>query len=294
MKKNKPFVISTGSFDLGIGGIKVLHKLCDLLNRSNIEAYIIGAEESGRKTSSHTNFFIYDQYITPLAPQELLNHKNDFIAIYPESWYGNHLECNNVVRWILGPTNEDHIKTWSNKDLWFWYIPMFQNKEYNKQLQNIENQLYVGEFHRDVFKNNHLDRFTTCWTLRKVETEKDKVRLIHPSDGQFIPYQAAGQIVRLANLFNVSTHLYCYDTYTFLPIQALMCGCLSVVIPKKNISYDDFMNGFKLCKYIAYGEEDLPRAITIQNDLYQDIDAIENETKQQIQNFVEKCYDYFG
>jgi hypothetical protein len=292
----KPFVISTESFNLGIGGIKVLHKLCHLLNKSDIEAYIVPSENSGRKTLENSNnFYIYSEYKTPIVPPDLLSKKNDFIAVYPESWYGNHLDCNNVVRWILGPTSEEHIKTWSNKDLWFWYAPMYQNKVYNKNMytKNIDNKLYVGEFHRDIFKNLKLDRFTTCWTLRKAETDNEKVNLIHPPDGQFIPYAAATDLAKLSYLFNRSIHFYCYDTFTFLPIQAVMCGCLSIVVPKQNITHSDFIDGAPLNHYIAYGIDDLPRAMNIQDNLSNDIDNIENQTEQQIQQFVDKCYDYF-
>lgn len=295
--KLKPFVISTRSFDLGIGGIKILHKLCDLLNKSNIESYIINNDNFGLHNSINQHeVSCYSKYDTPVAPENLLSNKNDFIAIYPESWYGNHLECKNVIRWILGPTDESRVSTWSDNDIWFWYVPMFNHKKYNKKIysKNIDNQLYVGEFHRDIFKNLNLNRDTTCWSLRKAEFESEKPVFFHPENSNFIPYNACSQLEQLAYLFNISKQFYCYDAYTFLPIQALMCGCPSVVSPKNEISHDEFINGFILNKYIAYGISDIPRAISIQDNISNNIDLIENYTNDQIKIFAEKCYSYFN
>ena len=97
--KYKPFVISTGSFNLGIGGIKVLHKLCDLLNKHNFEAYIVGTENSGTKISDYQNFYVYAEYETPIAPQNLLANKNDFITIYPEDyeWHFDDIDWDEAI-----------------------------------------------------------------------------------------------------------------------------------------------------------------------------------------------------
>ena len=285
----KKFVISTHSFDFGIGGLKVLHKLCDLINKCGREAFIAPCENFGRENlSSRSAFYLYKNYNTPIINTSLLDPK-EYIAIYPESWYGNHTGAKNVVRWILGPYDIDRIKTWNDKDLWFWYLPLYQQKKYNPYniTKNLNNILYVAEFHKDIFYNKNYERKNKCWTLRKA---KQPDVFSHPSDALFIPYHQTNT----EEIFNLCTEFYCYDTYTFLPIQALMCGCESIVIPDKNLPKSDFMAGAELNQYVAYGLEDLDRARSLRNNMMFHIDTIENNVINHTKNFIDVCEQYFS
>jgi hypothetical protein len=53
----KKFLISTHGFDMGIGGLKVLHKLCHLLNERGHDAYLIPLDFS-------QPFSVYEGYNT--------------------------------------------------------------------------------------------------------------------------------------------------------------------------------------------------------------------------------------
>lgn len=276
----KKFVISTHGFDMGIGGLKVLHKLCHLLNVRGHDAYLV-------PVNFDVPFGIYDGYQTKLITQEILENLNDAIVIYPESWYGNYLNAPNVVRWMLGFPYEQHVNTWNDTDLWFWYLPYFYTGQFPKHTDNF---LYVGEMHRDIFYDMQQERDGICWTLRKSKVSSDKY--IHP-DGTFIPYHAAGDLVGLSKLFNSKEKFYCYDNYTYLTIQSLMCNTDTVVIPDGSSTHEDFIKGFELNKYIAYGENDLRRAQDIRNEFFDHLEEIENNTLTQLDIFVEKCYAYF-
>ena len=144
----KKFVISTHGFDMGIGGLKVLHKLCHLLNERGHDAYLIPLD------FSHP-FSVYEGYNTKMVTQDIMDNLDDVIVIYPESWYGNYLNAPNVVRWILGFPYKQHVDTWDTKDLWFWYLPYFFNGQFQTNADNI---LYVGETHRDIFYDMNLSR----------------------------------------------------------------------------------------------------------------------------------------
>lgn len=281
--KEKKFLISTHGFDMGIGGLKVLHKLCHLLNESGRDAYLIPYD-------FNQTFGIYDNYNVKMVTQEILDNLNDVVVVYPESWYGNYLNAPNVVRWMIGFPSEKHIATWDSTDLWFWYMPFYITKEYNKDSQNI---LYIGEQHRDVFFDRGLERKGTCWTLRKAQGQIKESEYIHPKEGLFIPYHAAGDIVGLSNLFNSKEQFYCYDNYTYLTIQALMCGTETVVYPYKTTK-EAFFEGYELNKYIAFGIEDLPRARSLKPEFESHLDRIEQRTKEQLEQFVDKCYAYFN
>lgn len=279
----KKFLISTHGFDMGVGGLKVLHKLCHLLNENGYDAYLI-------PVNFDWPFAVYEGYNVKMVTQEILDNLDDVIVVYPESWFGNYLNAPNVVRWMIGFPSDDHIKTWDDKDLWFWYVPAYITDVYTQK--DSDNLLYVAEQHRDIFYDYKQSRQGSCWTLRKatnIVTSKD---YIHPQDSIFIPYHAAGDLVGLANLFNSTNLFYCYDNYTYLHIQALMCNNDTIVVPL-NKSKEDFFNGCELNKYVAYGVDDLPRSRSIRNEFFDHLDVVENKTIKQLHTFVEKCYDYF-
>lgn len=279
----KKFLISTHGFDMGIGGLKVLHKLCHLLNENGYDAYLIPLHFDWP-------FYVYENYNVKMATQELMDNLDDVIVVYPESWFGNYLKAPNVVRWMIGFPSEEHIKTWDNKDLWFWYLPFYITESYKDK--NANNFLYVGEQHRDTFYDRGQSRSGTCWTLRKAQELVTPNEYIHPKDSIFIPYQAAGDLVSLSYLFNSKEIFYCYDNYTYMFIQSLMCNTDTIVVPR-NATRDQFFNGFELNKYVAYGVDDLPRAKSIRNEFFDHLDFIERRTLEQLHLFVEKCYDYF-
>lgn len=294
----KPFVISTESFNFGIGGLTVLHRLCHLLNTNGADAYLAPSANSGRENYDFNKepFYIYEKYKTKVTDITQWN-PNDYIAIYPEGWFGNHMAAKNIVRWILGPPDKDHVDTWNDHDVWFWYLPMYMGKKYNKQnyIKDIDKQLFVAEFHQDIFINkNFSDKQHTCWTLRKAQGKIDETRYIHPSSSIFLPYHVGCEPWTLADLFNKCSRFYCYDTYTFMPIQAAMCGCEGLVVPDPEISLDDFLNSGPLNKYCAYGLEDLDRANKTCANIHDDINKIEQNTIKQLNVFMEFCNDHFG
>lgn len=276
----KKFVISTHGFDMGIGGLKVLHKLCHLLNLRGHDAYLVPVDFT-------QPFGIYDGYETKMITQDILNNLDDAIVIYPESWYGNYLNAPNVVRWMLGFPYKQFVDTWNPNDLWFWYLPYFFTGEYQK---DIDNYLYVGEMHREIFYDMGQPRSGNCWTIRKSKVTPDKY--VHP-EGTFIPYHAAGDLVNLSKLFNSREKFYCYDNYTYLTIQGLMCNTDTIIIPDGSSTKEKFVSGFELNRYIAYGEEDLNRSRSIRNEFFDHLNDIESNTLLQLDIFVEKCYAYF-
>jgi len=276
----KKFIISTHGFDMGIGGLKVLHKLCHLLNVRGYDAYLI-------PLNFNVPFGVYDGYQTKMVTQEVLDNLDDAIVIYPESWYGNYLNASNVVRWMIGFPYKQHVDTWDNKDLWFWYLPYFNTGEFQK---NVDNVLYVGESHREIFYDMGEQRSGNCWTVRKSTVTPENY--VHP-EGTFIPYHAAGDLVNLSKLFNSKERFYCYDNYTYLTIQSLLCNTDTIVIPDPSSNKEKFLDGFELNRYIAYGESDLPRAKSLRNEFFDNVDSIEDNTLKQLDTFVEKCYAYF-
>lgn len=291
------FIISTFSFNPAIGGLTVLHKLCDMLNKHGYEAYLAHADWFGiGHAKPNTPFKVSPRYNTPMITDEMLSNINDYIVIYPESWYGNYLRAPNVVRWILGPPERDKVVTWDDGDMWVWYSPMYSSTglNYNGYFKDVDNILFLQEFYRDIFrKTNQSVRDITSWTLRKSTGRISPSEYIHEKDSVFISYEDAGNMEWLSDVFNRSNTFYSYDTYTFLNVQALMCGADSIVVPASNLSHEDFINHGIYNKYIAYGTNDLARARSERDSFDDCLFTQEMESINQLHLFVEKCNDYF-
>lgn len=280
----KKFLISTHGFDMGIGGLKVLHKLCHMLNERGEDAYLI-------PVNFNQPFNVYDKYNVKMVTQEVMDNLDDVIVVYPESWFGNYLNAPNVVRWLIGPPSEDHVTTWEDSDLWFWYIPFYLTDKYKKDTDNF---LCITEQHREVFYDMKLERSGTCWCLRKAQDIVKPSDYIHPNNSTFIPYHAAGDLISLSNLFNSKELFYCYDNCTYIIIQSLMCNTDVVVVPNGTRTKEDFQNGYDLNKYAAYGLDDLERSKSLRSEFFQVLDSMEQKSQNQLDVFIEKCYAYFN
>jgi hypothetical protein len=275
----KSFVIYTYDYSPGVGGIKVMHKLCDMLNANGAEAYLMPIH-------IRDDFYTCSNYNTPLITQEVLDDLDNTVVIYPEGIKGNPLNAKNVIRWILGPSLQADAETYSKSDLVYWYMDYY----YNDYLGQKENQLNVSEFHSDIFTNVGYERAGSCYTIRKSKS----IPNAHPEDSIFIPFNAAGDLTGLAELFNRTERFYCYDTYTFLSIQAAMCGCISIVIPDPNITKEQWLNGSRLSKYgMAYGEDDIDRALKTLPLLFKEIGKMKLEMNENVIKFIEHCQNYF-
>ena len=81
------FVIWTWDYNKHVGGVRVLHKLCDTLNSLGQEAYV---------TCEITN----PEFDTPKIDVGDIDFENT-VVIYPECIYDNPLGAKHVVRWLL-------------------------------------------------------------------------------------------------------------------------------------------------------------------------------------------------
>ena len=277
--KKKPFIIYTYDYSPGVGGIKVMHKLCDLLNRNGYESYLMPIHIG-------EHFYTCAEYSTPLVTQELLNDLDNTIVVYPEGVRYNPLNAKNIVRWILGPSKSEDYSTYSNSDLVYWYMDYYVNDSVGQK----QNQLFVSEYHEDIFLNANYERNGSCYSIRKATP----TNTIHPQDSIEIPFNAAGDLLSLSELFNKSSKFYCYDNYTFLYVQAAMCGCISIVVPDGNKTKEEWLNGSPLNKYgIAYGEDDIPRAIETLPLLIEEIQNQKDKMVKQTIEFATNCNTLF-
>lgn len=311
----KKIVVSAPSWFSQSGGITVLHKLVDILNVLGYDAYMAPSAPSGLGWHpNHIPFNISSRYKNiKMITTEVYENLNDAIVVYPESWYGNYLNAPNVVRWILGPPDKSYTESgniggfsydsWGENDIWFWYNDMYKSKSFNSFNKDMNNDLNLTEFYRDIFFDRNEERMINCWTLRKSNGKIYPNDYIHdPSDLFFgdidksLPnpdFDIAGNYKKLAEIFNKTKRFYSYDTYTFVSIQAVMCGADSIVVPSSGLDKKDFYKGSEFSKYISYGLDDIENAKSIRNELDNHIVEFENRSIKQIHEFMEKCNDYF-
>jgi len=274
----KKFIIYTYDYSPGIGGVKVMHKLCHLLNELGFESYLMPIH-------IQNEFYTCADYNTPLVTHKILENLDECVIIYPEGISYNPLNAKNIVRWILHYPQRDE-QTYGKTDL-IYYINDYYHSDY---LGSKENSLYVAEFHDDIFIDAGYDRKGSCYSIRKAVNPI----LIHPKDSILIPFNSAGDLYNLADLFNRTEKFYCYDNHTFLFTQAAMCGCISIVIPEPGMTKDKWMYGSRLHQYgVAWGESDIPRAIETLPLLKEEIQKVKKEIIQNVLNFAKHCNTYF-
>ena len=275
----KPIVIATYDYDPGSGGIKVMHKLCDMLNNNGFKSYLT-------PIFNNHDFKTTSEYNTPILFRDEVINLEDKVVLYPEGIQHNPLEAQNVVRWILGPSHQHDAETYSKSDLVYWYMDYY----YTDFLGQKENQLNIAEFHDGVFTNKGYQREGSCFTIRKGKPEHQ----IHPPDARSLSFEDGRNQEELSEIFNKTEKFYCYDNYTFLYTQAAMCGCISIVVPDPDSNKEHWLGGSRLNKYgVAFGEDDIPRALETLPLMFKEIEQIKLEMNEKVIKFAEHCQDYF-
>lgn len=311
----KKFVVSAPSWFSSSGGITILHKLVQTLNELGYDAYLAPSGPSGLGWHpAHIPFQVPARYDkVKFITQEVYDNLQDAVVVYPETWYGNYLNAPNVVRWIMGPANPTYMsagngwgiqwEAWKDSDLWFWYTKLYTTPTFTNVTKDFSNILYLGEFYRDIFNDRSNTRTLNCWTLRKASGLVDPKDYIHNPTDLFLgdidktlpnpDFDFPGNLQALAELFNRTNIFYSYDPYTFVSVQAVMCGADSVVIPRAGLSREEYLQGYPLHRYIAYGLDDLDRSRSIRGELADHLDTMEASGVDSIHNFVQICHDYF-
>jgi hypothetical protein len=275
----KPFIIYTYPFSFGIGGVVVLHKLCDLLNSLGQKAYIFPEPFPGQ---TEPFFLLNESYNTPIITQEILSDINNCIVIYPEVIRGNPLNAKNVVRWLLN-RSDIYEDSYGPNDLIFYHSKSF----YSQKLKNENNMLTIMEFHDEIFKDYNLQRKGSCYAIRKCENPK----FIHPHNSIEIKWNDAGNYELLVHLFNTTETFYCYDDTTFLSVQAAMCGCTSIIVPSKYTKNEWTEKSPEMWTYgVAYGniDSEIAYANSTRKILLDKIQEYKNNTTE-INNFISIC-----
>lgn len=293
------FVIYAPLYDENSGGAIVLYKLYETLVKLGFLAYIAPFRDGlgvpmniiGRLRSHQQKWKIKHEYIKKTPHLVRINSADsigdDYVVVYPEVVDGNPLRARNVVRWLLHrPGFHTGRVSFGESDLVFFYDKQFDDPMYNKLPSN---HLRVIENHSAIyFKKNHFKRSGSCYMVRK---GAGRSLDCHPVGAELLDGRSHQYI---AEAFNRYEYFYSYDLYSMYSRFAAICGCKSVVVPIQGVSIEEWYPDKTNWNGVAYGVEDLPRAMQTVDILIDSLGAIERENARSVENFVKTCISYFN
>lgn len=295
----RPFVIHAGAFDENAGGMIVLHRLCDLINRNGGQAVLwpfarpllnLHRPLHGwrswwryRRAGGSASFDLHPAFRTPIASRSDLR---DAIVVYPEIVDGNPLRSPRVVRWLLNkPGLLNGAGGFGPNDRFFYFQEAFDDPRLHVDR---DHQLRVLHVLDHVYhQRNYGPRSGTCHVVRKgagrpfVHTAKDSILVDGMSHQQ------------MAEVFNRVEMCVSYDSYTMYSLYAALCGCISVVVPEPGVSIDAWYPDPADRYGLAYGFDNLSAAQATQPRLLARLKQQESEANASVERFLEKCGRYF-
>lgn len=256
MSRKLKFVVITEEYTEGIGGYLVMHKLAEKLKLYDDEVII--------STSKNSNVDKIDE-----------NKLNEYILICGETIDIQKIDypfnkIQNVVRWVLYKLGHfsGYKGFYEKNEKVYTYAPFFTK---NTIYENTKELIYF-EPKIDIFYDFKKNRSEENLLLIK----KGKHKLIQ-IEGRKLdediyidnkhPLKLKDDIKDLDNFllecFNNHKRFISYDTSSYHSVQAVLSGCISIVIPDEGVSKEEWQNKQPLLKYgVAYGFDDIEWAIS--------------------------------
>ena len=222
IKRPLPYYIQAPNYRRSSSGIRVMHMLCDALNRSGQEAYIVAD-------------VLNPQLMTPRLTLDVVElHRNQGlqpIAIYPEIIDGNPLNASTVVRYILNqPGFVEGRGKYEDDDILFSYTkPLLLPGMAEDRV------LYLPAPDLSVFcpptdPAKRVPGKVCYYQGRRGQAKVDPALL--PADAVEITAQWPATWEELADLFQQCEFFYCTEA-SALGGEAALCGCLAVILPNE-------------------------------------------------------------
>lgn len=297
------FVVYAPSFDENSGGGIALHRLCDLLNQNDEEAYLakyyydipkFDKEIILRSIYRKLRWFI-QRYFIPYKTNKLfktpiINNSqidDNCVVIYPEIVSGNPLGAKNIIRWFLHkPGFHKGVVNYGENELYFFYQVIFNDTSINPHDDHL---LIVTWVRDDIYKHINTDqRSGSCYMLRKGRGKK----IVHDLKGSILLDGKSHK--EIAKTMNECEYFISYDLQTMYSQYAVLCGCKSVVIPEKGISKDEWQPKKEFQYGIAYGFDDIEEAEKTKHLVYEAMKKEEANSNESVKFFIKKVYEFFG
>jgi GT2 family glycosyltransferase len=217
----RPYYIEAPAYRRTSAGIRVMHMLCHLLNRSGHDAYLY--------PTAATNPLWHTPLLTPQLAQQHAQAGRQPITVYPEVVSGNPRHGGSVVRYLLNrPGLIGGDTEFPASDLVFAYtqhlLPAGENPDHVLFMPPIDSSI----FHN---RNNPHDRQRKGWLLypgRHATALQEHADLAARCTLITRDWPASPQ--EMAELFRRSEQVFCFES-TSIGLEAILCGCPAIVLP---------------------------------------------------------------
>jgi hypothetical protein len=139
-----------------------------------------------------------------------------------------------------------------------------------------------------VYRDRGEPRSGSCYLLHK-----GKHRPIVHDLADSVPLDGLSP-EEMADVFNRTEILYCYDLYTMYARYAALCGCVPVVVPDPDLTRDQWVMRPEDRYGVAYGEDDIPWALETRGALADHLRGLRAHEDAMLKRFVAKCRAHFG
>jgi hypothetical protein len=271
------FLIWAPEYTNSSGGIIALHKLADLIAKQGENSFIFsGSTFEG----SSANLIVDSNQLSYFIPEKTM-------VLYPEIISGNPFNSKFVTRWLLntpGKIGGDGI--YDENDLVYKYLDYFIAPDESK----VKGELRTFDLKLDKFINRGEPRSGECYLIKK---GFGKVLDKHKEDSLNIDHYINDDY--LVDVFNQKEYFISYDAICFHLQQAVLCGCIPVVIPDEGVSREEYLEKSLANKYgIAYGFDDIERAKETAPLLKGYLESLEEESVRLVKSYIADCYSHMG
>ena len=295
----KKILIYTPNYDHNSGGIVVMHYLCHLLNSIGYEAYVMKSIElqlfdinkpliSSLKVireiyRKFSPLKLNNEFNTPLLKKKPKNI-DDFIVVYYEQIVGNPLNAKNVFRWLL------HFPGYHTGKAFYGF------NEYHVLWDKTENIMNFPHCKRDERAMKIFYLMENFYNLTDVLIENERKNdcyMVRKGVGKPFVHSESAIILdglshkEISKIFKESRYFFSYDEYTMYTRYAAMCGCIPIVVTKKNKSISEWNVNPYTMYGIAYGIENINKA----KEEIKTIHKVIEEEKIKMMNSIKEIFE---
>ena len=284
-------LIYSYNYNWRFGGIVVLHKLADLIAQLGYETYIIGENEYNPRRN-----------LTQINQELALRIANDpnTVVIYPEIIKGNPLKAKHVARWVLYfPGFHGGDKAFDANEYVFTFNQEFVANTIYSSVQVIK----IIDTMVDNFFDMGLDRNKDAILIKKGKEnlEERETQYLTPLIVHLYDLVSADEVIKKCqNISDFNRELnrfryfISYDHYTYHNVLAALAGCVSIVIPTKEKTEEDFfLENPGRRNYVSYGFQDSYQSQTDQRLLRAELNKIDSSNILNAEKLVKSLQSHF-
>jgi hypothetical protein len=205
------FIVVIGPYRSSSAGIRVMHRLCHLLN-------VIGQQ------ATVTTDVVNPLWNTPAAT----GISDESILIYPESLSGNPCGAKRIIRYVLNkPGLLGGTSHYDDEEMVFYYQERFREAAQAATRESLDSrrELPISIIEPDLFYHDRsLPRLYDCLYIGKGAHLREKFRLQHEDKVVTISSTYPTTRALTAKLLQGCRILYTYDDCTALTREAIICG----------------------------------------------------------------------